>query len=423
MRVICVQWPNPSHLYPTVPLLWALQSQGHQVLVTSHPDLGPAVRALGLDFAALDSPQWPAPKLGLEAYAEFDPPQAERDRYHQPLGLLSADEVGLWDQVSSYIQIGVHILHPPGRPSPTGENLIQLCADWQPDLVLWEPAVISAPIAARLCGAAHARVLWGPDYLGWGYQRLRTHTQDLAQANLTDPFHAALAPLAAAHGIEVTEEILYGQATVDPGHPALRLPCPGPTLPMRRIPYSGVRSLPDWADQTPHRPRLAISLGSSVRTHMVDQGPIGVVLEAVKDLDIDVVATLNEDQLRGQTLPANVQAVDYLPLNVLLPTCAAIIHHGGGGTFGAAVAHGTPQLIMPGSGGLEAHLYARLLQATGAGLRAETQDGVETIATAITTLLEDQRLHTACAHLTEDWKLLTSPHHVATQLASLAPRP
>ncbi len=61
-----------------------------------------------------------------------------------------------------------------------------------------------------------------------------------------------------------------------------------------------------------------------------------------------MVATFNSVQLAGaDTLPANIRTVDYIPLGQLLPTCAAIIHHGGGGTYAAAVAHKVPQIVLP----------------------------------------------------------------------------
>ncbi len=66
------------------------------------------------------------------------------------------------------------------------------------------------------------------------------------------------------------------------------------------------------------------------------------------DLDVEVVATLNAEQLDAlRPTPPNVRAVDFVPLNELLPSCAAIIHHGGAGTFLTALAHGVPQVVMP----------------------------------------------------------------------------
>ncbi|WP_047894856.1 nucleotide disphospho-sugar-binding domain-containing protein, partial [Micromonospora sp. RV43] len=42
-----------------------------------------------------------------------------------------------------------------------------------------------------------------------------------------------------------------------------------------------------------------------------------------------------------------VRTVEFVNLDVLLPTCAAIIHHGGSGTSQTALIHGVPQVIVP----------------------------------------------------------------------------
>jgi UDP:flavonoid glycosyltransferase YjiC (YdhE family) len=41
--------------------------------------------------------------------------------------------------------------------------------------------------------------------------------------------------------------------------------------------------------------------------------------------------------------------VDFVPMNLLMPSCSAAVHHGGGGAFAAALEHGVPQLIVPSS--------------------------------------------------------------------------
>jgi rhamnosyltransferase subunit B len=53
----------------------------------------------------------------------------------------------------------------------------------------------------------------------------------------------------------------------------------------------------------------------------------------------------------GEQIPANlppsILQVDYAPFSLLLPRCAAVIHHGGIGTAAQSLAAGIPQLIMP----------------------------------------------------------------------------
>ncbi len=46
-------------------------------------------------------------------------------------------------------------------------------------------------------------------------------------------------------------------------------------------------------------------------------------------------------------LPPNVRHCEFAPFRQLLPNCAAVVHHGGVGTTAAALAAGTPQLVLP----------------------------------------------------------------------------
>jgi UDP:flavonoid glycosyltransferase YjiC (YdhE family) len=74
---------------------------------------------------------------------------------------------------------------------------------------------------------------------------------------------------------------------------------------------------------------------------------LAMLMEAVDGLDIEVVATLSDGQLKGlPPVPDNVRPVHYVPLPQLLPTCSALIHHGGIGTLAAATASKVPQLIF-----------------------------------------------------------------------------
>jgi rhamnosyltransferase subunit B len=46
-------------------------------------------------------------------------------------------------------------------------------------------------------------------------------------------------------------------------------------------------------------------------------------------------------------MPPNVLRSGFIPLGKVLPSSAAIVHHGGMGTLSAAMAHGTPQVAVP----------------------------------------------------------------------------
>ncbi|GAB2840535.1 nucleotide disphospho-sugar-binding domain-containing protein [Lentzea nigeriaca] len=418
MRVLVTQWPNPSHLYASIPMLWALQGAGHEVVVASHPDLAGATTRAGLTAVSLGTPDT-VPGLTLENYGKYDLPQEHRDKFREPLG-LTPEDYDVWEICSTYHQIGLHILHPPGGPSALADHLVDFALRWRPDLVIWEPEMAASPIAARLCGAAHARMVWGLDYSGWMEERFAARRAEVAAAGLTDPLLDAVEPIAAQYGVEVDDELLYGQWTIDPTPPAMRLPTRQRVVPHRRVPYTGIGTIPDWIYPKPQRPRVAVSLGASVREHAAGNDLIGTLLEMLGGLDVEVVATLNAAQLEGYTVPGNVRTVDFLPLNQLLPTCSALIHHGGGGTFTSAVAHQVPQLVVPNTGGVEAPFYARRITDSGAGIILDADNlDVDELRKQLMRVIEGPSFAEGARRLHADWLAMPSPNDVVPSIEKL----
>ncbi|MDT0444587.1 nucleotide disphospho-sugar-binding domain-containing protein [Streptomyces johnsoniae] len=223
-------------------------------------------------------------------------------------------------------------------------ELIGFTRSWRPDLVLWDPLCLPAAVAARVTGAAHARILWGQDKMGWGWEKVS------GRSAARDPMARWLAQLLERHDLDFGEDLILGQWSLDLVPQAARLPLDTRTVPLRWVPYNEAAVLPDWLREPPARPRVCLTLGVSSRALFgKDTGfPLEETLETVAGLDIEVVATLNRAQLTGiGPLPENVRAVDFVPLNQLLPSCAAIVHHGGWGTFSVAATHGIPQVILP----------------------------------------------------------------------------
>ncbi|MET9784499.1 nucleotide disphospho-sugar-binding domain-containing protein, partial [Nocardiopsis alba] len=99
--------------------------------------------------------------------------------------------------------------------------------------------------------------------------------------------------------------------------------------------------------------------------------PLGEVLEALGQVDAEVVATvpLKARQDLG-TVPSNVRLVDYVPLHALAATSTATINHGGTGTVWTGLVHGLPQLFVPRPT-FDEPMLARLIQGQGAGLVVE----------------------------------------------------
>ncbi|MCX4970506.1 DUF1205 domain-containing protein [Streptomyces sp. NBC_00654] len=416
MRILFVVWPMAAHLYPIVPLARAFQAAGHETRVASHPALVEEITAAGLAAVSVGTPDT-MPKLS--EVGDYVVPEEERNRLAKAFNVTGADEHA-WFMFSYFALAGTRIFHSPGAASdgaiPGTDHLVDLARAWEPDLVLWDmwPA---AAIAARVTGAAHARFLWGPDYCGWARQRYLR----LGGAEWTgqqDPLTEAVTEAARRHGVTVDDELLLGQLTLDPTPTALRLDTPAQTVSMRRVPYTGTDVVPDWLHQRPQRPRVAVSLGMSGREYATNGALITKLLEMVADLDVEVVATLNEVQLAGQRVPDNVRVLDYVPLNQLLPTCSAIVHHGGSGTVMAAVAHRVPQLIE--EEGLESATYAPYVMRHGAGLTLDhKRQSVDVMRARLLRVLHEPSFHAGADSLYAEWLTMPSPRDVVPVLEEL----
>jgi glycosyltransferase len=162
-----------------------------------------------------------------------------------------------------------------------------------------------------------------------------------------------------------------------------------------------------------------------------------VLFDALSDLDIEVVATLNAKQLATVgTLPDNVRAVDYLPLNQLVPTCAALIHHGGFASYAAAVAANVPQLITDtvdaditavaeGEGmGATKHaaspVTVKHVTERGAGTIVDIgRPTVEAVRKQVLRVLTEPSFQTGATSLHEDFLATPSPSDIVPSLERL----
>ncbi|MGW4724882.1 nucleotide disphospho-sugar-binding domain-containing protein [Streptomyces sp. NPDC004291] len=348
MRVMFTIWPGTAHLFPLTPLAWALQSAGHEVCVAAHPSMAEGIASVGLTPVPLgDLGLMPTPWDGENSKSRDV--EAEMDRLTEDLALGPEDRYP-WESLRTFLFPVMWDFHPigeaPAKSYPWIDRLVDAARDWRPDLVLWDPCWPSSAVAARASGAAHARLLWGLDYWGWTVDRFADRRRVLGSRLGTNPMEGSVRAIADRYGMEVDDELLLGQWTVDPTPSGMRLPTRTRTLPMQWMPYTGAAPIPDWLYARPERPRVTMSLGMSMRAFFEESRPrVEALLETVDGMDIEVVATFNKDQLRDIPVPDNVRTVDYLPLNLLLPSSAALIHHGGTGSFNAAAAMGVPQLI------------------------------------------------------------------------------
>ena len=114
-----------------------------------------------------------------------------------------------------------------------------------------------------------------------------------------------------------------------------------------------------------------------------------VVLKAVARVGARAVLGSGWGGLARGSLPPFVFAIDEAPHDWLFPRMAAIVHHGGAGTTGAAIRAGKPSVVTPFIA--DQFAWARLLDARGlapAPLPHRTVNA-DTLAAAIKTALHD----------------------------------
>jgi glycosyltransferase len=417
-----------------VPLADALLGAGHEVCVASAPPLVDAINACGLTAVPLGDGSGTLTGPGKVAPRDF------AEKFDELTGALplSAEERRTWDVFRYFMLPPMWDFHPlgasPADPHPVVDDLVAFARHWRPDLILWDPPFVAGSIAARLTGAAHVRLMWTQDYFPFAV-RMMERLPGVAW----NPFVETVRPAARRHGVDVDEEILLGQATVDAMPTGMRLPDATTTIPMRWVPYTGSTVMPDWLYEDRSRPRIALSLGQSRRLVITEGAwdPVSDLLDLVSDVDAEVVATLNAAQLANvDKIPDNVRTVDYVPLNVLLPTCAGIIHHGAIGTFGAAATFRLPQLIVdspdyhhiPAFGRawtaaartLISANAARYVPSRNAGFTVDMQNAPDESRARLRQILTDPALRDGVSRVHAELMATPSPHDVVPRLVDLA---
>ncbi|MFD7229159.1 activator-dependent family glycosyltransferase [Streptomyces sp. NPDC059881] len=376
MRVLFTTLAAATHVHTQVPLAWALRAAGHEVRMTSQPDAVEHIRRAGLPAVPVGTP------LAHEALVqELDERRADALESGAS-GPETLDYLALTDisetrpERMSYVDMHAKqlVLAQGAFPAQSDpgmiDDLVRFARWWRPDLVVWDTMTFAGPVAAMASGAAHARLLFGLDLIGWMRRHYRQALASRHPLLRDDPLADWLGWTLDAYDCVFSEEAVVGQWTVDPMPTSLALPVPGPRVPVRYVPYNGPSVVPSWVHERPARPRICVTLGvSQQEVFGAHRASVGEILTAVAELDVEVVATLSETQVAslGVELPQNVRAVGFVPLDALLPSCAVVVSHAGAGTMHTALHHGVPQVLVPDPL-WDAARKAERLVAAGAGL-------------------------------------------------------
>ncbi|MFG2891106.1 glycosyltransferase [Streptomyces sp. NPDC048248] len=377
MRVLCTTLGSPSHGRAQLPVLRALASAGHDVLVATTPSLAAVfqhddvrvVRCLP-DFT---------PSTFGPAMAELTERTDLDDEQRQQLMMRLMAET---------------ISGPFARKLL--ELLLPVAEDFRPDLVLRDGMDLATVLMAEKLGIPQLPTPSGasntvdPGHTVEGLNRLRG---ELSLPTVDDPLAIA------AHGRIDYVPPAYSYAHYLPGSLAYR----------QTVNVDRTSVLPQWVAELPtDRPLVFAAMGTALpemHKRMGDAGQaakmpahapdptetLKTITEAAAVLDECTVLVATAGMpVDDSALPPHVHLTERLPQPILLEAVDLFLTHGGFNSVREALRTATPTAVLPQFG--DQFLNARRTQELGLG-REITDRSPEGIATVCRDVLADTAVH------------------------------
>jgi UDP:flavonoid glycosyltransferase YjiC (YdhE family) len=360
-----------GHVLPLMPLAAAFRDAGHDVLVATGGDGVEAARKAGLPVRDVA----PGVSVGrVFGGAALRHPvhilrMARGDSGTEGVGLAFA-----------------------GMTARMADGTVELADDWRPDLVLHEGL---APVGALAAGRRGVPSVLVDAIIFDGrrlFEAVTSHLGELARR------HGLAGIPAPADAVVAIPPSLVGER-----HGRR----------MRYVPVGGHGDVPEWLPRPDERPVILVSR-STVNDPRPDRLMTSVVA-AARGADLDVVLVRPDRAVSRRPLPPNVTTTDWLPFADVLPHVGGMVHHGGAGSVMTALAAGTPQVVVPGSGDRTEH--ARLVTARGAGLGVPAR---EITAATLQRLVSDDALRSSAREVAAEIAAMPAPAELVGPLAALA---
>jgi UDP:flavonoid glycosyltransferase YjiC (YdhE family) len=282
------------------------------------------------------------------------------------------------------------------------DDLLDLCNELEPSLLVFDPYAFAAPLVAALTGIGAVHHSIGP----------------LLQASVLDLVADAVSPIWREFGLDVPNAAgVYSGTTLticssslDPAARGLQGAQPLRPVPLPLAEPPALRiSLPD-----PGRPLVYLTLGTFSNN---DLALFRLVLTALENEPVNVLATIGRDNYPADLAPVpdNARVERFIPQAELLPHCAAVVHHAGAGTALGVLAHGLPSVALPQS----ADNFTIADQLAQAGVARTLMPGEVTasaIASGLRSVLDDVSYRQRAQQLAEEIASMPSPDDVAARL-------
>ncbi|SEE65035.1 glycosyltransferase, activator-dependent family [Streptomyces sp. 2112.3] len=419
MRVLFAANPHKSIFQYMVPLAWALRTAGHEVRFAGQPSFAPTITQAGLTAVPVGRRQNPFRLLEL-----VDPEliAASRVGLPTPWNVVQDPSTATWESMLEGYDLVSGSLREDNFPMIA--DLVEFALHWKPDLVIWDPLTLAAPIAAKAVGAAHARLLFGVDVFGVPRERFLRLKAQQPEGRRSDPLAQWLGGYARKYGGEFTEDMVTGHFTIDQFPGSLQTEACGLHYErMQFIPYGGPATVAKWLWKQPEKPRVALTMGlSATDVYSGYTIPTQEVLDSLADLDIELVATIADaEKAKLRRIPDNARLVPYVPLHHLAPTCSAFIHHAGAATLATVARHPVPHLSLHYH--WDQPILARKLTEHGAGLDLHTTEATGgAVRTAVQRLLGEPHFRSRATALRDETLALPTPNQLVPCLEELTAR-
>ena len=414
MRILLTCIEEPSHLRTMVPLAWGLMAAGHDVRAAGGPGITTTILEAGIPSVTVGIPSSAAELLSMAA-DQGDSLENELTDWTRP-----QDTTEDWETALLRYQVAVPMAFALYN-DPMVEDLVDLARDWRPDLILWESLTYAGAIAAAASGIPHARVNWMHDIYGamreTSVARLAEQPEEDREDPLREWFESHLHP----YGAEFEEHLVSGLWTFDLIPPSQQFTTSLHRVPVRPLAYTSKAALPLDVPERGVRPRVCLTAGVSLQeTFGVDFLDVETIADALADLDVEIVAAIPPEQAAAWIhRPANVIHAGFVPLNFLLSSCSAVLHHGGFGTWAHALAAGIPQHITAICHG-DLTIKGDYLVKSGAGiLRHPSHVSPGQLREDVTALVSDSAYQSAATALADEVRAIPSPAEIAANLAPI----
>jgi UDP:flavonoid glycosyltransferase YjiC (YdhE family) len=378
VRILFAFVGGSGHFDPLVPIARAAEAAGHTVVFTGEPAMIPAVGSAGFTGFAT------GPDLSQTELLPLLDVDAEREDRTLVDGFAGS------------------------TARSRAADILALCTEWRPDLIVRDEVDFGAVIAAERLGLAHATVLV------------------IAEGSFIRPRLVAgpLNELRAEHGLPPDPDLgmLSRHLVLSPFPPSYR----NPGFPLPATAHS-IR--PAAVEPTAPRPaRLPGSAGTTTvyftlgTIFNMESGDLFTrVLAGLRDLPVDLVVTVGRhiDPAQFGPQPAHVHIERHIPQASVLPHCDLVVSHGGSGSVVGALAYGLPMVLLP-MGADQPRNAARCADLGVARVLDAMRVTPESVREAVSAVLADPAYRRAAGRMRDEIAALPGPAHAVTLLERLA---